>query len=84
MHAWYYFSPKCICSLWFSNNREKGKGIYKAEFGMKYGGSRYNICPIVTVFIYIFEQNQSQEEGFCVCVCVCVSACKEKKCFIKL
>lgn len=37
---------------------------------MKYGGSGYNTCPIVTVFIYIFEQNQSQEEGFCVCVCM--------------
>lgn len=61
---------------------ERGKGIYKAEFGMKCGGSGYNICPIVTVFIYIFEQNQSQEEGFFVCVCV--SACKQKKCFIKL
>lgn len=49
---------------------------------MKYGGSEYNICPIVTVFIYIFEQNQSQEKGFCVCVCV--SARKQEKCFIKL
>lgn len=39
---------------------------------MKCGGSGYNICPIVTVFIYIFEQNQSQEEGFSVCVCMCV------------
>lgn len=56
--------------------------IYEDEFGMKYAGSGYNICPIVTVFIYIFEQNQSQEEGFSVCDCV--SACKQKKCFIKL
>lgn len=55
---------------------ERGKGIYKAEFGMKCGGSGYNICPIVTVFIYIFEQNQSQEEGFSVCVCVCLHASK--------
>lgn len=38
---------------------------------MKYGGSGYNICPIVTVFIYIFEQNHPQEAGLCVCVCVC-------------
>lgn len=33
---------------------------------MKCGGSGYNICPIVTVFIYIFEQNHLQEEGLCV------------------
>lgn len=36
---------------------------------MKYGGSGYNICPIVTVFIYIFEQNHPQEAGLCVCLC---------------
>lgn len=30
----------------------------KPEFEMKYGKSGYNICPIVTVFIYIkFEQS---------------------------
>lgn len=57
--------------------------IYKAEFRMKYAGSGYNICPIVTVFIYIFEQNQSQEEGISLCVSVCLHASK-KKCFIKL
>lgn len=43
---------------------------------MKYAGSGYNICPIVTVFIYIFEQNPSQEGGFSVCVTVCLHASK--------
>lgn len=38
---------------------------------MKCGGSGYNNCPIVTVFIYMFEENCPQEAGFCVCVCVC-------------
>lgn len=52
------FSPKSIYNLWFWNNRDKGKGMCKPEFEMKYGKSGYNICPIVTVFIYIkFEQS---------------------------
>lgn len=54
--------------------RERGKCISKPKFGMKYGGSGYNICQTVTVFIYILEQNHPQEAGLCV----------QKKCIIKL
>lgn len=45
--------------------------VYKPEFEMKCGGSGYNNCPIVTVFIYMFEENCPQEAGFSVCVCLC-------------